>query len=101
MLRWAVCEAIQRQPAGARPRQVKDGIIARRGAEEEHRQGRCRSRAAHPALLRHARRAHPPRHPPGTGRMTWTGPAAGREAVQRTAPRRAPAAAGPAARAPA
>ena len=33
MLRWAVCEAIQRQPAGTRPRQVKDGIIARRGAE--------------------------------------------------------------------
>ena len=27
--------------------------------------------------------------------MTWTGPAAGREAVQRTAPRRAPAAACP------
>jgi len=33
MLRWAVCEAIQRQPAGTRPRQVKDGIIARRGKE--------------------------------------------------------------------
>jgi hypothetical protein len=33
MLRWAVCEAIQRQPAGTRPRQVKDGIIARRGTE--------------------------------------------------------------------
>ena len=33
ILRWAVCEAIQRQPAGTRPRQVKDGIIARRGAE--------------------------------------------------------------------
>src|SRR6516165_2465032 len=32
MLRWAVCEAIQRQPAGTRPRQVKDAIIARRGA---------------------------------------------------------------------
>ena len=31
ILRWAVCEAIQRQPAGTRPRQVKDGIIARRG----------------------------------------------------------------------
>ncbi len=68
---------------------------------QEHRQGRCRPRAAHPGLLRHARRAHPPRHPSGTGPMTWTGPAAGREAVQRTAPRRAPAAAGPAARAPA
>ena len=33
MLRWAVVEAIQRQPAGTRPRQVKDAIIARRGAE--------------------------------------------------------------------
>jgi transposase len=53
---------------------------------QEHRQGRRRPRAAHPGLLRHARRAHPPRQPPGTGRMTWTGPAAGREAAQRTAP---------------
>jgi transposase len=33
MLRWAVCEAIRRQPAGTRPRQVKDAIIARRGRE--------------------------------------------------------------------
>jgi len=33
MLRWAVVEAIQRQPAGTRPRQVRDGIIARRGKE--------------------------------------------------------------------
>ena len=33
MLRWAVCEAIQRQPDGTRPQQVKDGIIARRGTE--------------------------------------------------------------------
>ena len=33
MLRWAVTEAIQRQPAGTRPRQVKDGIIARRGTQ--------------------------------------------------------------------
>jgi transposase len=33
ILRWAVCEAIQRQPDGTRPRQVKDGIIARRGTE--------------------------------------------------------------------
>ena len=36
ILRWAVCEAIQRQPAGTRPRQVKDGIIARRGAEAKN-----------------------------------------------------------------
>jgi len=33
MLRWAVTEAIQRQPAGTRPQQVKDAIITRRGAE--------------------------------------------------------------------
>jgi len=33
MARWAVCEAIQRQPAGTRPRQVKEGIIARRGTQ--------------------------------------------------------------------
>jgi transposase len=33
MLRWAVTEAIQRQPAGSRPREVKDAIIARRGTQ--------------------------------------------------------------------
>jgi transposase len=33
MLRWALVEAIQRQPAGTQPRLVKDAIIARRGAE--------------------------------------------------------------------
>ncbi len=33
MLRWAVTEAIQRQPAGTKPQQVKDAIIARRGAQ--------------------------------------------------------------------
>jgi transposase len=33
MLRWALCEAIQHQPAGTRPQQVKDAIIARRGKE--------------------------------------------------------------------
>jgi transposase len=36
MLRWAVTEAIQRQPAGSRPRQVKDSIIARRGKEAKN-----------------------------------------------------------------
>ena len=35
-LRWAVVEAIQRQPAGTRPRQVKDDIIARRGKEAKN-----------------------------------------------------------------
>jgi hypothetical protein len=33
MLRWALAGAIQRQPAGTRPRQAKDAIIARRGAQ--------------------------------------------------------------------
>jgi len=33
ILRWALCEAIQHQPDGTRPRQVKDGIIARRGPQ--------------------------------------------------------------------
>jgi hypothetical protein len=33
MLRWALAGAIQRQPAGTRPRQVKDAIIARCGTE--------------------------------------------------------------------
>jgi transposase len=33
MLRWAVTEAIQRQPPGTRPREVKDGITARRGSQ--------------------------------------------------------------------
>ncbi len=36
MLRWAVTEAIQRQPAGSRPRQVKDAIITRRGKEAKN-----------------------------------------------------------------
>jgi len=36
VLRWAVTEAIQRQPAGSRPRQVKDAIIARRGKQAKN-----------------------------------------------------------------
>jgi transposase len=36
VLRWAVCEAIQRQPAGTRPRQVKDAIIGRRGTQAKN-----------------------------------------------------------------
>jgi transposase len=31
MLRWALCEAIQHQPAGTRPRAARDALIARRG----------------------------------------------------------------------
>ncbi len=33
MLRWAPAEAIQRQPGGSRPREVRDAITARRGKE--------------------------------------------------------------------
>jgi transposase len=33
LLRWALTEAIQHQPAGTRPRDVKDAITARRGRE--------------------------------------------------------------------
>jgi transposase len=33
LLRWALCEAIQHQPASARPQQAKEAIIARRGKE--------------------------------------------------------------------
>ena len=33
ILRWAVTEAIQRQHAGTRAREVKDSVIARRGKE--------------------------------------------------------------------
>src|ERR1700742_291067 len=35
-LRWAVTEAIQRQPAGTRPRQAMDSVIARRGKEAKN-----------------------------------------------------------------
>jgi transposase len=33
LLRWALTEAVQHQPAGSRPRDVKDAITARRGPE--------------------------------------------------------------------
>jgi len=33
VLRWALIEAIQHQPAGSRPRAAKDAIIARRGTQ--------------------------------------------------------------------
>ena len=33
ILRWALIEAIQHQPAGSRPRAAKDAIIARRGKQ--------------------------------------------------------------------
>ena len=67
MLRWALIEAIQHQPAGSRPREAKDAIIARRGKEAKNiaktaaarhlltavfytmRDGQARSLAAHTA----------------------------------------------------
>jgi transposase len=33
LLRWALCEAIQHQPAGTRPQRAKEAIIARRGPQ--------------------------------------------------------------------
>jgi len=36
ILRWAVVEAIQHQPAGSLPRQIKDRIIARRGSQAKN-----------------------------------------------------------------
>jgi len=33
LLRWALTEAIQHQPAGTRPRAAREAIIARRGKE--------------------------------------------------------------------
>jgi hypothetical protein len=36
VLRWAVVEAIQHQPASSPVRQVKDRIIARRGKEAKN-----------------------------------------------------------------
>ena len=33
LLRWALVEAIQHQPAGTRPRAAREAIVARRGKE--------------------------------------------------------------------
>ena len=65
ILRWALCEAIWHQPADARPQQVKDGIIARRGQARNIAKTAAARELAHLDLLRHARRARPPRHQPG------------------------------------
>ena len=95
MLRWAVIEAIQRQPAGTRPRQVKDGIIARRGKEAKN----IAKVAAARELLTlvfygmrdgHVRRALQRRRP-----HDLSGPAAGREAAVLCPPPRPPARAPP------
>jgi transposase len=63
MLRWALTEAIQRAPAGTRPREVKDAIIARRG---EQARGIAKTAAARVMLTQvfyalrdgHVRRAY-------------------------------------------
>ena len=65
ILRWALVEAIQHQPAGSPARDVKDRIIARRGTQaKQHRQDRRGPQAAHLRLLRDARRAGPVHWPP-------------------------------------
>ena len=91
MLRWAVTEAIQRQPAGTRPRQVKDGIIARRGKEAKNI---AKVAAARELLtlvfygMRDGRR--PPCSPARAGRMTCPGlrPGARPPSILPPAPRR-------------
>ena len=87
MLRWAVTEAIQRQPAGtaAAAGQGRHHRPPRQGGQE-HRQDRRRPRAAHPGLLRHARRAHPPRSPAAAARP-HDRPPARRAAASYSAPR--------------
>ena len=59
LLRWALIEAIQHAPAdsaaGAQSRHHRPP----REASPQHRQGRRRPPAAHPGVLRHARRADP------------------------------------------
>ena len=99
ILRWAVTEAIQRQPAGSRPRQVKDAIIARRGKEAKNI---AKIAAARELLtlvfygMRDGRIRRPPAAAP-PGRMTARQPGArppailppatGREAAEHSAPR--------------
>ena len=61
-----------------------------RQGSQEHRQGRRRPRAAHPGLLRDARRARPPCSPARAGRMTCPGlrPGARSPFILPPAPRR-------------
>ena len=66
LLRWALIEAIQRAARGHGDRR-RQGRHHRppRETSPQHRQGRRRPPAAHPGLLRHARRADPlPVHQP-------------------------------------
>ena len=66
LVRWAAVEAVQRIPPRRRARSPPGPqITERRGPQ--HRQGRRRPQAAHPGLLRAARRPHPrPRNPPSS-----------------------------------
>ena len=97
LLRWAVIEAIQRIPRGLGHRrgQRRDHRPPREGSPE-HRQGRRRPAAAHPGVLRPARRADPlpariSRRPAGPRRLrgrheqpSW--PAARREVASCVCP---------------
>jgi hypothetical protein len=107
MLRWAVTEAIQRQPASSRPRQVKDAIIARRGKGAKNiakvaaarelvtpvyygmRDERVRRLAAprRPAARPHLGGRPRDRPPAGRAAASYSAPATRREAAQYSAPR--------------
>ena len=93
MLRWAVTEAIQRQPAGTRPRQVKDGIIARRGKEAKNIAKVAAARELLTLVFYGMRDGHVRRARPARRRRPHdlSGPAAGREAADHSAPCRAAA----------
>jgi transposase IS116/IS110/IS902 family protein len=86
LLRWALIEAIQHAPAGYKVREAKDAIIARRGRQARNIASCRRPEAAHPGLLRAARRPDPLPARTGPGRVSAPGPA-GRAAVCLSVPR--------------
>ena len=61
LVRWAAVEAIQRQPDTTKI--ALDRTTHRSPPRQEHRQDRRGPQAAHPRLLRAARRTHPRRWP--------------------------------------
>jgi transposase len=73
LVRWAAVEAAQKTPAWAGWLvRARAGIAERRGREHRHRRGG--PHAAHPRLLRPARRAHPrPRPGPPAGGVSGLG----------------------------
>ena len=87
LLRWALIEAIQRGPRRV-PRARRQGRDHRppQQASPQHRQGRRRPAAAHPGLLRAARRPDPLPARTRPGRVSAPRPA-GREAVPKSVPR--------------